>query len=129
MLPLPVRYSDEYPVVNLFEMERFVNGGDPLAPSKQQEFVERIYLTKAKDWQYECEWRVIDLIGSYFAAHGRGFRQISPEQLTGVIFGCRTTEPDKTKIGESIALGNTHPKFYAAKESADSFALQIIETS
>jgi hypothetical protein len=125
--PLPVRYSDEYPVVDLFEMKHLVNGNDPLASSKQREIVECIYLTKAKGWEYECEWRVVDLVGAHFAGRGRGFRRISLEQLTGVVLGCRTPNSHKIKIRELIALGNIHPTLYEARESADSFALEVIE--
>ena len=56
IVPFPVTYSDDYPVIDFFEVEPFIGGSDDIAIAKQKEMVERIYLTKAKDWQYEHEW-------------------------------------------------------------------------
>ena len=80
--PLRVIYSDNYPVVDLLEYEPFVDRQDETSRAKQKEMIERMHLTKAKDWNYECEWRIID----WAALNGsRGFHSLGvrPRNITG----------------------------------------------
>jgi Protein of unknown function (DUF2971) len=122
--PLRLIYSDDYPVVDLLEYEPFVNRQDETARAKQKEMVERMYLTKAKDWEYECEWRIID----WAALNGsRGFHSLVPELLVGVILGCRIADHDKEKIKDCVSRSEARPKLYQAVQSPVSFTLEIFE--
>jgi hypothetical protein len=119
--PAQVVYCDDFPVADFFELEPFVSGVDEEARAKQRELVERIYLSKAKDWRYEREWRLINVVRS------RGFHVIPARVIRGVIFGCRTTNSDKERVKDWIAQGTSRPRLYQAAESEASYSLDITE--
>jgi Protein of unknown function (DUF2971) len=123
--PLRVSYSDDYPTVALLDYEPFLNGQDATARAKQKEMVERMYLTKAKGWSYEREWRIVDWAAA--RSGSRGFHSLAPDVLIGVILGCRTTDPDKQTIMGCISQSEARPKLYQATQSTISFTLDISE--
>ena len=126
--PLSVIYSDDYPVVDLLEYEPFLGRQDETAQAKQKEMVERMYLTKAKDWDYECEWRIIDWSINWAArSNSRGFHPLAPQLLVGVILGCRITDNDRKKIKGCIGRSDARPKLYQAAQNPVSFTLDILE--
>ena len=107
VVPLRVMYSEEYPVFN------------PLSPDDS---ANKTLLTKAKQWEYEREWRMVcpGMTGSYtFKSHC----------LTGVIFGCRMLEEHKALIRGWCKNRQPGMKYYEARESEDSYSLNIVEVS
>ena len=104
--PFPVEYSTKYPVADL------VNG----------QIAKDTFLRKAKQWEYEKEWRMM-------VPNGPGARQFPPQCLTGVIFGCRMTEKHKEMIREWCRNREPAITYYEARESEDSYSLNIVEIS
>lgn len=101
-IPLPVIYSPKYPIANPI-----------IGPS-----LKKTLLTKAKQWEYEQEWRII--IPNSLGAHG------FPRQcLTGVIFGCRMSEEHKELIRSWCTNRQPAIIYYQARQSADSYRLHI----
>lgn len=76
-------------------------------------------LTKAKEWKYEHEWRIIDL------EKCAGVRQFPPTVLHGVILGCRISENDKRQIVEWCKERSPRPILYYAREKEMEYGLDI----
>lgn len=101
----PVQYSTEYPIVFL-----------PDSPQKQ---VESFLLTKACDWKYEKEWRIIE--------HDNGpGKQVFPEELlVGVILGAWMSPEDKDYVVNLVGMRKSPVKIYQASVSKGSYSLDI----
>ena len=104
--PLQVEYSDIYPVANLIH----------------DNVSKEIFLTKAKEWAYEEEWRLI-------VPHQLGTWQFPSQYLTGVIFGCRMSDEHKEMIREWRRHREPAISYYEARESEDSYTVNIVEIS
>jgi len=103
-----ISYSEIFPIVN---------------PIKDND-LERLktsLLTKAKHWEYEKEWRIIDY------EKGPGIKHIPPHLLVGVIFGCRMTEKHQGRIRGWCENRETKVSFYNAREAPRTYSLEIIE--
>ena len=74
----PISYSDDYPIVNPIKDDVTLR-------------MKKSLLTKAKHWEYEKEWRIID------HEEGLGIKRFPPHLLVGVIFGC-PGEPSRTSV-------------------------------
>lgn len=109
LVPLQVRYFDTYPIVNCI-------GDNP------KTMAEKTCLTKAENWKYEKEWRIVDL-------SGLGSHQFPSQCLTGVIFGCRMPEEHKKLIRDWCKDRQPAITYYEAKQSEDSYSLNIVEIS
>ena len=107
--PVPVRYSKQYPVVNFIRDKRMTVG-------------IKTCLTKARQWKYEQEWRIVDI-------NGQGPHQFLPQCLTGVIFGCRMSAEHKKLIRDWCKDRQPAITYYEAKQSEDSYLLNIVEIS
>ena len=105
-IPLPVKYSPQYPLVNP------IIGKD----------MNATLLTKANQWKYEQEWRII-------TPKRTGLLSFPSQCLTGVIFGCRMSEKHKESIRDWCRNREPAITYYEARESEDSYALNIVEIS
>jgi len=95
----PVEYREDYP--NLHQV---------------LDHLDINLYTKAKDWEYEAEWRLVLKDG------GKLFP--CPGPITGIIFGLRMSESDRKKVISSLP----HLEgiiFYQAKKRPGAFALDI----
>ena len=103
----PVYYpaNNEYPNVNFFT-------------SSMQEQVDAILLTKAKHWEYEREWRIIDTTGP-------GLHEIQSEWLLGLIFGCAMPVAQVAEISEMASQRNSPLLLFRAEKKKSEFALTI----
>lgn len=99
-------YKDEYPKVRLLG-------------NTQDELTEAMLLTKAMDWRYEKEYRLIN------HDRGPGWHGFPQELLTGVIFGCEIPEDNKKLIIEWCINRRHHPNLYQAKIKEREFGLEI----
>jgi hypothetical protein len=79
-------------------------------------------LTKAKDWAYEKEWRIIDI-------DGVGVHEYPSRALNSVIIGCRILPENKRLIKEWCCARKFQPNLYQAKEKEHEFGLDIISLS
>ena len=104
--PLPVHYTDKYPVARII---------DEIA-------LRETILTKAEQWEYEKEWRII-------TPEQTGLYPFPSHCLTGVIFGCRMLEKHKEMIREWCRNREPAIKYYETRESEDSYTLDIVELS
>lgn len=76
-------------------------------------------LTKAEDWDYEKEWRIIEFDGD------PGPRQFPPEAVVRVILGCRISAPDRQRIEQWCAKRSPRPTLYEATVKDEEFGLEI----
>lgn len=77
-------------------------------------------ITKASDWAYEKEWRCIDF-------GGPGERPMPDDMLSGIIFGCRTSETDKKMVRDWVESAGRPVMFYEAFQRDGEFALDVEE--
>jgi hypothetical protein len=109
----PVNYSDKYPSLDLISV---VKDEDLRAAAPWM-------CQKAEQWIYEKEWRVLDFDG------GTGKKLLPPCCLTGVILGCKISDPDKAKVDRWIEAWPSPITVYQATQSKTSFQLKIDEVS
>jgi hypothetical protein len=75
---------------------------DMQSPFDAQYVADRLYLSKAIDWKYEKEWRLLAFVGPYSAQPsadvppdlfygGKGLHDFPTDLITRVILGCRMT--------------------------------------
>jgi hypothetical protein len=80
---------------------------------------EMKFLTKAYDWKYEGEWRLIEEAGQNKTID-------LPGSITAIIFGLRMPDDQRETIKE-ILSGLSHIKYYKAEELPDQYKIRIIE--
>jgi hypothetical protein len=102
-----VYYFSQYPQINILD------------PVEHQ--IEAFFFTKALDWSYEQEWRIIDHEG------GHGYKRFPEECLAGVILGAQMDKTDREIVINWI--NQRKPPFtrYEAKINKTSYALDIEE--
>lgn len=76
-------------------------------------------LTKAMRWEYEHEWRIIDL------DNGAGPRQFPPKVLHAVILGCRIHDDDRKRMLEWCKGRSPRPILYQARVKETEYGLDI----
>ena len=103
-----ISYSDAYPIVNPIMDDDFIR-------------LEKTLLTKAKHWEYEKEWRIIDY------ENGPGVKRFPPHLLVGVIFGCKMTEEHQALVRDWCENRQPEVSFYRAQEAAQTYSLELIE--
>lgn len=81
--------------------------------------MEANLLTKAAQWVDEREWRIIDY------ERGPGLRKLSPQVVSGVIFGCRMPKEDRELVANWITAGPFNPDLYEAMIKEGEYALEI----
>lgn len=101
---LPVQYSEMYPRIGLLD-----------DPGRQAEI---FVLTKAMDWQYEKEWRIIE-------DRGKGEGLFPEELLVEVILGARMKQEDKEAVAEWIRERKSPVQLSQASVGPGSFSLDI----
>jgi hypothetical protein len=81
--------------------------------------VDALLLTKARDWAYEEEWRIID------HETGPGLKTFPEELLVGVILGARMTADDRRYVADLVEKRRRQVQLYEAVVSEGQFALNI----
>lgn len=79
--------------------------------------------TKALQWEYEHEWRIINLDRE----NGVGVHQFPPQVLHGVILGCWIASEDKSRVVEWCKARQPRPILYQAEQKGAEFGLDIVE--
>ena len=100
----PVQYSKDLPIPELF--------GDPM------ERVDKLVLTKAIDWRYEREWRVV-------RTDGINLSHFPPQLLTGIILGANVSEEVKRAVLDWTEKRVDSLAVYAAKRDSKDFRLNF----
>lgn len=104
----PVKYTNDRPVININK-----------AAFDKREFAKSCAFTKHPDWSYEREWRLLDPWG------GEKYFSFPKECLTGIIFGCRTSDSVKTFIKQEIEQSCCTPEYFQAEEDGNRYKLNI----
>jgi hypothetical protein len=101
-----VNYRDEFPTLDLYEREKL-------------EIVRPCFLTKARHWHYEKEWRAIRTAGA-------GTEKVPRKAITGVILGCKISMAHEKLVRELAA--NHHPplNIYRTRQLPDRYALEVV---
>lgn len=102
---LPVNYDPTYPEI--------------CVTSSMGEQIDAFLLTKAKDWEYEREYRIID------HDNGPGEKTFPSEFLVGLIFGARMTPDDKKIVASWVNKSDNHVELFEASLSTGAFSLEI----
>ena len=79
------------------------------------------FITKADDWYYEQEWRILD------PNNGPGTQNFPEDALSGVILGCRIERTNKKKLIGWCSKRKHRPTLYEAKEKQKEFGLDIVK--
>lgn len=108
----PVGYSTTLPRVNILEQD-----WDEVTSQHAGGL-----LTKATEWCYEKEWRIIDL------KKGRGPHQFPSEALHGVILGARISATDKQHVVEWCTERAPRPIVYQAYMKEMEYGLDMKTT-
>lgn len=103
---LPVAYSAELAVPTLFGKDHW-------------ERVEALLLTKAADWSYEREWRVLDPLV------GPGLKRFPANLLIGVILGANMSASDRRAVIDWVRSSKSPLEIYQAERHPDRYALQF----
>lgn len=101
-----VLYRTEMPVLNRIKKSNLEN-------------LEAALLTKAADWAYEREWRIID------HEQNAGVRQFPAEDLCGVILGYRISEENAAEVREAVRKIHPTVVVYKAMPHPSEFKIQI----
>lgn len=104
----PVTYSSHCPLIipkNLY------HESDLAAFTRQ---MTELAVVKAAEWSYQREWRMLSTRGNYLEDY--------PGKLKSIIWGMRTTEPDKAKVKDSLK-GSV--EFKKAKRLPGEFRIDI----
>lgn len=108
----PVSYSNECQPFNNFDVFRD-NGDDDRHVERHVDWV----LTKAKCWDYECEWRIY--------AEGVGAQSFPPPCLTKVILGAQMPPDDEAIVRDWLSERVEPVALYRASLESNAFRIQI----
>ena len=103
----PVEYRREYPRLSAVHFNPITNPRS----------VDVLWLTKAADWAYEHEWRMM-------ASECDRYYTIDAA-ITHVIFGLRMSDADRRAVRTAIAATSHRPMFFAAKLAKGVFAIEL----
>lgn len=106
----PVTYSESYPALSLANMPA----------SSDNSFLNVCLFTKAKQWAYEREWRVVMSDGN------RVFQ--APSQVTSIILGSRMPTEDKVMLYKALRH-KEGIQFKEAQLCDDRFAIEFHDFS
>ena len=78
--------------------------------------------TKSLHWEYEEEWRLLEIASNEEDMEFRGF---SPDELDGIYLGCRMSPEDKEVILNLLRNGFNHVKVFRASTNSKKYALDF----
>jgi hypothetical protein len=85
----------------------------------KNDFVNQMFFTKSKEWNYEGEVRVLK--------NKNGNYKFKPNSLKEVVFGCKTPEVDKKTLKKIIKNYYPNTKLIQATKNESKFGLEFIE--
>jgi hypothetical protein len=111
---LEVNYSELYPQL------------DPSENDENKFFCDAL-LTKAKQWSYEKEFRVIAKEGdseNYISLES-GFLSLNPTDLVSIIVGCLVTADDIQTLKKILKERKSSVELYQVRPASDRYSLVI----
>jgi len=116
----PVRYREKMPVLADEEkLAKLLSGEGTIGTP---DVFEEAVFVKAKDWQYEREWR---LVGGWEKEQTAEYIPFQPEEMTAVYFGCRISDADRAAIKKTAAEKYPHAAVYNGSKSVTRFAVDF----
>lgn len=120
---LCLEFKDDYNVYSIFALAQKVNYCEQyplidLTKCSEDDKLTKALLTKALDWQYECEHRII-------FPGAPNIVRIPEESLTAVIFGLKTSEAHKDLVRKWISHRKIKPTLYQANMKRNEFGLEF----
>ncbi len=103
--PSRIQYQREYPIIRFTQQSSGERG-------------RAGFLTKASDWEYEKEWRLL--------AKTEGHFLFKSDALIGLILGCKTKDEDRRLIEEWISQRSTPLNLWKAEMHKEKFALEFV---
>jgi len=105
-----VRYSDSYPELDYLKLR-----------DRPRELMDAMYLTKAKQWEYEGEYRLI--------RHDEpaGAAMFPTEAIRSVTFGCECPQAQSDDVRLWCHNAKRAIRFYQARKSQTQFRLDVVE--
>lgn len=103
----PVMYQDAYPSFT-YPRDRW------------EQITTQVFLTKAKAWAHESEWRLTDV------HRPAGYRSFNPLDLTAVTFGCEMTRDACAEIADIVRRAQPHVRLQRARRRKSRFGLSIV---
>jgi len=94
-------------------------------PSQSEQFLYDIILTKAMDWAYEREWRIVGrAVDSSIKDYDDG--SFNPKALSKVFLGCKIEKQDEKDFLQLCQVGPfSHVEVYKAQQKQKSFGLDF----
>lgn len=116
----PVRYPENMPVlVDEEKLMKVLSGEGTIATPDL--FDEAVFV-KAKDWQYEKEWR---LVGGWEKDQVAEHIPFQPEEMTAVYLGCRISDANSAAIKKTASEKYPHAAVYNGSKSSTRFAVEF----
>jgi len=106
---IKVEYDAILPELNLKQL-----------PNYQNRELGMKFLTKADDWKYEQEWRIVE------TKKDPGIQNFPEDALIGVILGCRICQKNKQNVFRWCSKRKHPPTLYEAREKQKEFGLDIV---
>ena len=89
--------------------------------NNEEDRLRMAFLTKAKDWEYEAEWRIIYEKGS------RKKEVINPNIIKNIYFGLLSLDEKIQESVEILKISNPSIGIYKAIKKKDEFGLEFIK--
>lgn len=109
-----VKYPDSRPVFYFADLDEATHDAQRFRDS-----IIATLTTKTDDWKYEREWRCI-------VFDGVNKRPLSRITLSGVVFGCRTSDKDRDDVLNWLDEGNHDVALYECQMNADKPGLVVV---
>lgn len=119
-----VKYQDK--PIRYFSLEELVNWTLFLIePDYSKIMYSNHAWHKSLHWEYEQEWRVIEICDDNEVPNLFLDRKFSPEQLKSIIFGCKTSEEHIEEIRSMAEVINPKINVFRARKKVKEFALEF----
>jgi hypothetical protein len=116
----PVRYRENMPLlVDEQKLVMLLSGDGTIATP---ELFEEAVFVKAKDWEYEREWR---LVGGWEKEQATEYIAFHLDEMTALYLGCRISDADRAAIKTAAAEKYPHAAVYNGSKSATRFAVEF----
>ncbi len=119
----PVRYSREMP--KFMSDEEFAKSMSGQGEPSVEETMDRVLFTKASDWSYEKEWRIVG--GRSESSTLYEDIPFATSEFAAVYFGCQTSDTDRVQISALIAEKYPLARIFSSKKNEQKFSLDFRE--
>lgn len=112
--------TDKRPFLQRAQKIKYVDSLPRLDFFRLRDWINELLITKLKRWEYEDEWRIIEMSGP-------GIYQLPEGVLTGVILGCKISKSDESRIISWLNKCKKAITLYRAQIKENDDRLEIIQ--